>query len=260
MPVGKPAPPRPRRFDSLTIAVNVRRRHARQRLAQRRVAAGAARRPRDRAARSSGRDVLGQRLFHRLIAVIRTAPEFRRSCRRRRSRCRSSSIIMAGAWSQAPRQTIGQQREAAVGVVSPSSMPSCAVKCVAQLVVAHDPAADAVADQDRRAGRPACGRSGCRTSRRRRARRRSCPSSSATSRNALVGYPAAMPLHDLQRFDADGARCRVVRATPRSISLSSPQRVSMIAPRSSRSSVHVRHHEIDAAEDRDQVRHHQAAA
>ena len=61
---------------------------------------------------------------------------------------KSSSTCMAGAWSHCARQTMGRNVKRPSGVVSPSSIPSRARDVVAHLLVGHDVAAVAVADQD----------------------------------------------------------------------------------------------------------------
>ena len=50
-----------------------------------------------------------------------------------RSRWRSSSIIITGAWSQAPRQTIGNSVKRLSAVVSPSCAPRRLRKVIAEL-------------------------------------------------------------------------------------------------------------------------------
>ena len=88
------------------------------------------------------------------------------------------------------------------GVVSPKPTPSRAAQMLAQAVVAHDPAAHAVAEHDHvPAHRPAEDQVVERGDAVESAG--DISSSSAMSRNALVGDPAAVPLHDLHRIDAD---------------------------------------------------------
>src|SRR5262249_15795115 len=66
-------------------------------------------------------DVSGERLFHDYLYLSRMLPSLEDS----RSRCVSSSIIMTGAWSQAPRQTIGRNVKRLSGVVSPGRIDRC---------------------------------------------------------------------------------------------------------------------------------------
>ena len=85
----------------------------------------------------SRRDVTGQRCFHRqalffpffLSGYFGYFAGFRRSWQDPGpGRC-ASSIIMAGAWSQAPRHTFGSRVKRPSAVVSPSPIPSRACRC-----------------------------------------------------------------------------------------------------------------------------------
>ncbi len=65
-----------------------------------------------------------------------------------RSPWKSSSICIAGAWSHCARQTMGRNVKRPSGVVSPRPIAEARGDVVAHLLVGHDVAAVAVADQD----------------------------------------------------------------------------------------------------------------
>jgi len=70
-------------------------------------------------------DVSGERLFHDYLYPSKMLPIFPDS----RSRCVSSSTIITGAWSHAPRQTIGRNVKRLSGVVSPGRIDRCFERC-----------------------------------------------------------------------------------------------------------------------------------
>ena len=102
-------------------------------------------------------------------------------------------------------------------------MPSRCAQVLAQLVVAHDPAAHAVADQDdvpaHRLAEDEVVEGGDAV----QLVGGHAQAARATSRDGLVGHPAAVPLHDLQRLDAGGplASAYVRELAPRSRVVSS---------------------------------------
>ena len=127
---------------------------------------------------------------------------------------------------------------------------------LAQLFITHDPATDAVAQQDDMPADRLAENQVVKSRHAVQLRRRH--SNLGHVRNALIRYPAAMPLNDLQRLDA----CRaIVRDSAASAPLfpSSPVHSALFRS-ASKSAVHVGHDKIDTAQNGDQIGNHQPAA
>ena len=165
---------------------------------------------------------------------------------------------MTGAWSQAPRHTIGSSVKRPSAVVSPGLMPRRAAQVLAQMVVAHDPATDAVAEQDHvPAHRPAENQVvECRDAR--PARPESSPAASAMSRNASSDTQPRCCCTIFIASMQTRAAVRIVRELGLDLG---PLLFSVsIVPLSVQSSVDVRQHEIHAAQNGHQIGDHQPAA
>ena len=125
---------------------------------------------------------------------------------------------MAGARSQQPRHTIGSSVNRLSGVVSPSPMPRRLHEVFAHTVVAHDPATHAIADHDHMAADRLAKNQVVESRDTVQVRGRHAKKCGDIVK-ALVGNPAAMPLHDFQGIDADGLHVSDSAAASVSISL-----------------------------------------
>ena len=244
-PVGNPAPPRPRRFEVLDF-LDDSWGHRPAALCEAPDSRRLARTPRSSASPSARMFLVSG--FSIVITCTLQDPvdPFR-------SQIEVQIVVdhHAGAWSHAPRHTIGSSVKRSSAVVSPSLMPSRSA-AAALAVRPHDPATDAVAEHRSRDGPPAGERSGCRMWRRH-------PGPPTTSRairqcrGGFVGHPSAVTLHDLHGIDADGLPVGIVRDFGLDLlPLFSRQHLLF-------SSIHIRQHEIHGSQDRQQVGNHPAA-